>query len=390
LTDILNNEQAWVREWLQLKMVDLNRELEAIGDVGFHLKGGRALYYVLRQPELGKNDWDTSVLIDPALGSRAWYAKLREVHNLTLKRLQRYKREFFVIAHKPENIASMKASQEKKPSAAPAELDGPGLEHLGLVGEADRVEDHAAAGMPLEPVDAVGVHPAGRMLFPAYRAGTKAERIDIGIPRRDTPQSVGHWHEIIAPGVILKPWTEDIPVPAHRYYIDEYLMMVRGAFDTPQKKVEKRVTRLVAMLKIGDQDDDPEVNMNRVVQDARARVHGGMLDASLAAVDGLALAEKRLLTVLLEEFWDAYGLSWKTGLAGAFDEKFQTYLNDEGYVEYSKSIEECREGLRTTCRSSSASDLHTSWPTSLKHTSRAGLRILVFSQVTRKAGDQGS
>lgn len=354
LTDILNNEQTWVRDWLKVKMVDLNKFFEQTGDVGFHLKGGRALYYVMRQPELGKNDWDTSVLINPALHSQQWYEKLSEVHNVILERLQRYKREFFVLAHKKENIENMKHSLQTDASEQSNPQDKFAIEDINMLRQVELIEQQAEHNNTMVPShmepDSIPevIHPKGSILFPKYRAGTKAEMIDIGIPRRDTPQSQGHWHEIIIPGVLTKAWTDDIPVPAHRYYIDEYLMMVRSAFDTPQKKVEKRATRLAAMLRIGPQDNDPEKNMNLTVRQAYDRAHGNGIDGALSSVKSLPLAEKRLLTVLLEEFCDAYGLAWKSGLAAAFDHKFQQLLSDKSYVDYSPSIQDCLSKLGAT------------------------------------------
>ena len=46
-------------------------------------------------------------------------------------------------------------------------------------------------------------------------------------------------------------------MPGHRYYIDEYLMMIRDAFETPAKKMEKRISRLANFLSLGPEDDDP-------------------------------------------------------------------------------------------------------------------------------------
>ncbi len=65
--------------------------------------------------------------------------------------------------------------------------------------------------------------------------------------------------------------TEQIPVPGHRYYIDEYLMMIRDAFETPTKKMEKRISRLANFLSLGPEDNDPAETIEIAVTHARRR-----------------------------------------------------------------------------------------------------------------------
>ena len=95
-----NRDRAWLSGWLKAKMREIDGVLQRIGNLQFHLKGGRALEYVRRLPDEGRNDWDTSVLIDPDLSADDWYAKFAEIHNDLVPRLQRFKREFFVLVHK--------------------------------------------------------------------------------------------------------------------------------------------------------------------------------------------------------------------------------------------------------------------------------------------------
>ncbi len=360
LTDILNNEQTWVRDWLQAKMVTLDEAMAKNDrDVGFHLKGGRALYLALHQPEEGKNDWDTSVLINPELSSRKWYEKLAKVHNDILRQLNRYKREFFVLAHKRENIEQMKTSMvaEKDKVVPDSEADP---EQANLIEGAEQVEhlaDASVAGTAeLDPDDfgATTLPMPGCPLFFSEESKTKAEMIDIGIARRATPELIGQWHHVIksAPGLLNKSWTQNIPIPAHRYYLDEYLEMIREAYDEPKTKVEKRVKRLAEILNIApEQDTDKDFNMEKTIQLAHDRVDEGQLAPCLDEIKGLKeqekLAEWRLLTVLVEEYYTAYDFSWKTGLASAFVDEFKKNLEDTSYFRTSKPIDDCEKKLDT-------------------------------------------
>ena len=340
LTGLLNNgvpvnqDRVWLSDWLKAKMREIDVALQRIGNVHFHLKGGRALEYVRRLPEEGRNDWDTSVLIDPALSADAWYAKFAEIHNDLVPRLQRFKQEFFVLVHKHAGAinASLDAYIPKVKPREEAVHDGDHPEEDDFEAGArdydamdgalsDRAErarnedDDGARGAP------------GGIPFPRFAAACKAELIDIGIPRRDTVDAIAHWHHI-GPGILRKPWTEQIPVPGHRYYIDEYLMMIREAFETPAKKMEKRISRLANFLSLGTEDNDPAETIEVAVAHARAEAEVAGLAKSLAVVDAQSVPVKRLMYVMLEEIASSHELRSRPALGGVIDGVLATQASD--------------------------------------------------------------
>ncbi|HCW05926.1 MAG TPA: hypothetical protein DGG95_01025, partial [Cytophagales bacterium] len=329
LTGILNNgnpeakDRSWLADWLKEKMRNIDSDLKQLGDIHFHLKGGRALEYVRRLPENGRNDWDTSALINPELSAEQWYSKFTSLHNLLVLRLRRYKREYFVLINKhadylletldvkpneqPEMNPDANLFEDDELEAAAEEFDEIDLRVAKVNANSQSDDDYLPSLKNRE------------MFFPKDSVGCKAELIDIGIPRRDTVQAFSHWHHI-GPGIIRKEWTANIPVPDHRYYIDEYLMMIRDAFEVPAKKLEKRISRLASFLTLGAEDNDPICNMDTVIQHARTLVSEAGLNKSLAAIAKEPIAVQRMMTILFEEFVMAYELDKRPGLRGSFDD----------------------------------------------------------------------
>ncbi|HEX9859008.1 MAG TPA: hypothetical protein VGA75_11690, partial [Paracoccaceae bacterium] len=75
----------WLTAWHEERVVELQTALQALDGqlrgifglneevIRFHLKGGRAMFTALGTPDLGSNDWDTGVLINPGLTPDQWY-----------------------------------------------------------------------------------------------------------------------------------------------------------------------------------------------------------------------------------------------------------------------------------------------------------------------------
>lgn len=317
LTDLLNNDRSkgdrdWLLDWLKAKMREIDVAMARIGNLHFHLKGGRALEYVRLQPQDGRNDWDTSVLIDPDLSADAWYAKFTEVHNELVGLLQRFKREFFVLAHKhaqelEESLDAGHVEPSETEETSDENLYDDAVSHFeGLELQSGHEDDGTSSG---------GTE---KILFPKYSAACKAELIDVGIARRDTVEAQAHWHHI-GPGIIRKPWTDGIPVPGHRYYIDEYLLMLREALEGPSVKIEKRISRLASFLGLEAPMGEGEESIDGMADAARARVVDSGFAKTLTVVDEQGLAIRRLLYVMLDAIGAAYDLGRRPALLDIVD-----------------------------------------------------------------------
>lgn len=107
--------------------------------------------------------------------------------------------------------------------------------------------------------------------------------------------------------------------PGHLYYIAEYVMMIREAFadiSISLRKTPKRNVRLREVL--GD--------LARFIARKRGHIPPPVLPQSVPLVDGLAVAEKAVLTVMLKQFSEALDLDIDPGLAKEFDKLFATNL----------------------------------------------------------------
>jgi len=290
LTKLLHNgdraKMSWLSDWLTKKIGELGEKTNALNARGkkraiFFLKGGRALNYFLGTPEKGENDWDTQVVIDPSLPAEAWYQCFAEVHDALLVALKTFKTEFTQLV------------QQNSPQFAEY-----------LKGASPRaVED--------EEVDE---NEAGDVSSRSEHANCKAELIDIGIPRRDSPSALEEWTRLSAPEALLQ--SDGVVFPHREYYLNEYLMMVRDAFlpNAEVRKAPKRIARLGLILK-----------SDRGREGGPSAAEKKRLDA-LPSTAGMVAAvgdkgRRELLGVIISQFVEAYNLLQDRELAAHFDKE---------------------------------------------------------------------
>lgn len=286
LTKLLHNgdpkKMGWLFDWLAKKVADLGKRMAALNGPGerkviFFLKGGRALNYYLGTPEKGENDWDTQVVIDPSLPATEWYALLAKVHDTLLVALEKYSREFTDLVEK--NLGAFEgylSSIDAPPPTDDEEIDENELSDVG-----------SRFG----------------------RAGCKAELIDIGLPRRDTPAALEEWLNLSPEGAILAK--DGVNYPHRPYYVNEYLMMIREAFlpGADVHKSPKRVARLSLLLKApaGDAGHD----QGRLLK---------ALPQTKAAIEAVPSGPRReILTTVGGQFAQAYSLAQDKGFAEIVD-----------------------------------------------------------------------
>jgi len=241
LTSFLHNSDdghmRWLTTWLTGRLADLHLALQKIdkkGDLIFYLKGGRALYYCIERPEMGTNDFDTSIVINPNLPVDQWYRLFNEVHNCCLERLRQYKHELLQL---------MADNQD----AFTAHLDA--LERERALARENAVVGVVALEQPPPPAAAAAEEFLALLqgLVPASKPeSAKAELIDIGIPRRDTTEVWEVWH--LKPDIVE---SDGVPRPGALYYVNEYVMMIREALvpgSRSGRKSAKRLSRLGDLL----------------------------------------------------------------------------------------------------------------------------------------------
>ncbi|MBP0004182.1 MAG: hypothetical protein J7642_10775 [Cyanobacteria bacterium SBC] len=305
VTDLLNNELTWLFPWLQGKMVELDlalKELDPDGDkLFFHLKGGRAQAYLLRQPETGKNDWDTGIIINPDLPATEWHRVFNDVHNLVLEKLRKFKQEFFILIHRESNNTITKMFDLMRGVRAPHQ-------------EYDLADD--SRGYDWDPSDA--------------KESCKAELIDIGIPRRDSIEAIEHWYH-------TRPYLSqfnNVPIPGHLYFVDEYLTMIREALsgESPSpRKSPKRIRRLFQVMNIDPNRDDTLDNLvNRILQELPALESpfenlssAYDLRQSLDTANRATSYAKRLIILQLAQFKKAYEMVIEPDFQRLLDPQFQ-------------------------------------------------------------------
>jgi hypothetical protein len=202
LTSLLHNNRqymGWLSVWLQQKLAELGGKLNALGgrNLIFFLKGGRALKSFLDRPYEGENDWDTQIVLNPDLPATEWYALFARAHDLVLQQLRVFKLEFnqLVEAHRGDFARYIRSLGEA--AVRPA---------------AEEDDDEDAFFDPFEFAE--GPH----------RASCKAELIDVGIPRRDSPAGIEEWRHLND-----KLLGDAVKYPGYEYYLNEYLFMVRDA-----------------------------------------------------------------------------------------------------------------------------------------------------------------
>lgn len=286
LTKLLHNgdrvKMKWLSTWLTKKIGELGAMTNALNTNGKHrviffLKGGRALNYFLGTPEKGENDWDTQVVINPYLPPEEWYGCLAEVHDTLLVALKTFKTEFTALV---QTNAPQFADYLK--NAAPQEVDD------------EEIDEHEAGD-----VDSLKEH-----------ANCKAELIDIGIPRRDSPSALEEWTHLSAPGALLQ--SEGVIYPHREYYLSEYLMMVRDAFTSDEvRKAPKRITRLGLILQSdrGREEPSPALSKRLAALPRTARLLAELEDKG----------RRELFTLIVAQFVEAYNLHQDAELAAHFD-----------------------------------------------------------------------
>jgi hypothetical protein len=288
LTKLLHNgdrtKMRWLTDWLTKKMGEIAARTNSLNTGGnrrviFFLKGGRALNYFLGTPEKGENDWDTQIVIDPNLSAEEWYQCFADVHDTMLVALKTFKTEFTQLVQ--QNLTPF---AEYLQSATPKEAD-------------DEETDENEAG----DVNSLNEH-----------ANSKAELIDIGIPRRDSPSALEEWTRLSAPDALLQ--SDGVVYPHREYYLTEYLMLVRDAFmpNADVRKAPKRITRLGLIL----QNDRGRGGAHSAVEARRLAA----LPVTAGIVSGIGDKGKReLFGVIVAQFVEAYNLHQDKELAAHFD-----------------------------------------------------------------------
>ena len=245
LTSILN-AQPWLVQWLEQAIIGLDAAIKAVDPhhhTRFFLKGGRAIAYFDGNPALGRNDWDTQVLIDPNLPPREWYALYRDISNAILLHLLASKNAFFsTLAVNAEQVRAI---------PRPAHPDPP-----DPLADASDEEEWVEFDEAVDPL---------LFLTPGFQYPCKAELIDVGMPRRDTIELREQWAEL-HDGIIASPLfypeadpnppahPATMPIPTGGYYVTEYITMIREFFageGASAAKTRKRVERLATMLREG-------------------------------------------------------------------------------------------------------------------------------------------
>jgi len=305
LTELLNNSKLgldWMPVWLEDKIRELAQALHALDpnreDLVFFLKGGRAQAYLLGNPGSGTSDWDTGIVINPNLPGEYWHATFNKVHNLVLDKLRKFKQEFFVLVHLHANDIAIEMASTR------SDFDEDVIEALDY--------SYQLSDRLCEAGDEKG--------------SCKAELIDIGIPRRDTVEAFEQWDNTRP--YVMTP-LNDIPIPGHLYFVDEYLAMTREALaglSPAPHKICKRVRRFFEILNI-DNARDP--GLDHIIAEVRHEIEGPVFAQSLPLVDQPAQPKHltRLIPVLLKQFMHAYELRAESGLAPMVDHSFANQTN---------------------------------------------------------------
>jgi hypothetical protein len=232
LTGLLNAQEGMF-DWVEDRVADLARRLAELQsqDILFFLKGGRALAYRLSDRRLGKNDWDTQIVINPNLPAAKWYELFLLVSNIVLVALEEYKVQFYL------QLQSLAASRQLRPFQG---------------------------GQPVRAVQADEAEPQDRLGWDADQGAEeetakncKAEIIDVGLPRYDSIEAREQWmslrDHIIRDGAV--------PYPDYAYFVEEYILMTREVFagkSNSPGKMPTRLQRLYQILHNASQPTPPE------------------------------------------------------------------------------------------------------------------------------------
>jgi hypothetical protein len=293
LTRLLHNgdraAMGWISSWLTRKIAELGALIRDLNRDGqqraiFFLKGGRALNFYLGTPEKGENDWDTQVVINPHLSAEDWYRTFAEVHDVLLVALERFKIEFTALVKQNQSAFAGYVEATAGPRGEDDEDD-----------EAER----------------------GDVSSLREQASCKAELIDIGIPRRDSPSGLEEWTRLSAPGA--REEAGGVIYPHRQYYLNEYLMMIRDAFlpGADAHKAPKRIARFGLVLAKDDGAAPPQLAARRFAALPAAAKRTAALDTR---------ARRELYALILDQFVEAYNLHQDGELAGHVDREVDALI----------------------------------------------------------------
>lgn len=295
LTSVMHDRAGmdWLSRWLAEKVAEIGRRIRQLNalqsqpSVIFFLKGGRALNYWLGTPTEGENDWDTQVVINPFLPQVQWYGLFARVHDLLLATLREFQEEFTLLL--ADNASAFVEFLERE-----------GADQMD-------VDDPPVAADPMD-VD-------------SEQANCKAELIDIGIPRRDQPAAQEEWHRLSAEHA-LQEGMDGVIFPARMYYINEYLTMIREAFQPGGSvaKTPKRIKRFVQIFgSAGNLVPDPVVQhrMSCLPQSSQ----------KILRFDETHFAQKELLQIIGAQFVQAYALRLDSEICALFDTEFARLID---------------------------------------------------------------
>ena len=257
------SDWPWVSEWHQSQINELAEKVVALeatlqedfmmGDTAvlkFFLKGGRAMYTVLGSPELGGNDWDTGILINPDLPAEKWYKAFAKVNDLIISFLDKARFSYteLLSQHKDEllNAVPVQLAAQTQNTAVhhydPNEFSRAAMESEHLESQNQRVA--VALGLPT----------------PFLPVGVNGELIDIGVSARNSVELHEHWRAI---DIISIDGVGGIPtnVPTLPYFVDDFSTMIRDAIETNtvDRKLAKRLERLLLVMLSDDHDFQGEI-----------------------------------------------------------------------------------------------------------------------------------
>ncbi|MCU0826887.1 MAG: hypothetical protein MUE52_05660 [Tabrizicola sp.] len=259
----------WLTGWHEAKVVELKEKLADLDQrlrdelgvpdqmIRFFLKGGRAMYTALGQPQLGENDWDTGILIDPSLAPDQWYRAFAEVNDLVVSFLDQARFSYStLLARHANELGAVRLAARAAPTA-PAEPPRY-FSRLATLAEHD-AERHdrrqrAARSLRAAAVGGRGRAPVALVARPRVQpVGVNGELIDVGISKRNSVELLEHWLEVEIDdrrGVT----TDGVPVPMLPYFVDDFSTIIREALatGTADRKLAKRLVRLKLVLDSND------------------------------------------------------------------------------------------------------------------------------------------
>ncbi|MFP3558085.1 hypothetical protein SB861_46595 [Paraburkholderia sp. SIMBA_049] len=259
---------AWLAAWhekqiatfgaqldnLSLKLQDKFRRSTPV--LRFYLKGGRAMFTALGAPQLGTNDWDTGVLIDPELPAEAWYTAFAAVNDTVIKALDELRYGYTELLY-GNKVALAAPAAAMLAMSVPSELEEEPSEYTLAGAQADALAENAqqmgSSRSQMMSMSIAGLQAAASGT--PRPTGINGELIDIGIATRSSVELREHWAHVTVTktkGVS----GELVPVPQLGFFVDDFSTILRGAVTTPEtadRKLAKRLDRLDLVLKSGDE-----------------------------------------------------------------------------------------------------------------------------------------